>query len=233
MSRKIQFVTTEKEIHDKVDIPKPTKSYIPNWYKKSDNFIGGQMKFLEGGLNKDLKLCMPFLDSMMSGYTVELHCDLHVERQSDGSITFSWGETPAPIAMRNPDMAATLPRPAGHAKDMYAWVMPYGPYTPKGYSCLFTHPLNRFDLPFTTVSGISETDNYPMPGEVPFFFKAGFEGILPAGTPILQIIPFKRENWTSSQMPFDEKFNRRTLYQVTRTFFGGYKKLHWVRKNYE
>jgi hypothetical protein len=34
-------------------------------------------------------------------------------------------------------------------------------------------------------------------GSIPFFIKKGFEGIIPAGTPILQIIPFKKDNWTS------------------------------------
>ena len=31
---------------------------------------------------------------------------------------------------------------------------------PEGYSVLFTHPVNRFDLPFTTLTGMVDCDRY-------------------------------------------------------------------------
>lgn len=232
MSKKIDFVTIDQEVHDKIEIPRSAKSFIPDWYKKADSYIGGKMKPTENGLLKDIKLCVPFLDVMTAGYNVELLCDIIVERKG-GTTHFHWTETPAPIAMRDRNMAHTMPRPAGHEKQMHAWVLPYGPRTPMGYSCLVTHPFNRFDLPFTTTSGIIDSDNYSMPGEVPFFFKEGFEGILPAGTPVAQIIPFKRDNWKSSKAPLDMSFVRKQIYSVQKTISGGYKKLHWSRKSYE
>lgn len=232
MTKKIKFVTTQQEIHDKIDIPKPSKKYVADWYKNSNHFIGGEMEIKEYGLNKDLKLCAPFLDVMISGYTVDLLCDLVVERNK-GEVKFTWTESPAPVAPRDKKMASSLPRPAGHDRNMYAWVMPYGPLTPPGYSALVTHPFNRFDLPFTSTSGIIESDNYSMPGEIPFFFKEGFEGIIPAGTPILQILPFKRDSWISEQAKFDEKFNRRQLYSIGKTLHGAYKKLYWVKKSFD
>jgi hypothetical protein len=60
---------------------------------------------------------------------------------------------------------------------------------------LITHPINRYDLPFTSVSGLADYDVYPLPGNVSFHIKEGFEGTIPAGTPIMQIIPIKREDW--------------------------------------
>lgn len=230
--KKIQFVTTEMEIQEKLNCPVPAKKHVADWYKKANNFIGGNMEVRDYGLNKDIKLCAPFLDVMTSGYIVELICDVVVEK-FDGSVKFTFTETPAPIAMRDKKMASTLPRPAGHDRDMYAWAMPYGPLTPPGYSALITHPFNRFDLPFTTTSGIVESDNYSMPGEVPFFFKSEFEGIIPAGTPIVQIIPFKRDSWVSEKRPFDSKFNLQQLYSIRRNLYGAYKKLHWVKKSFD
>jgi hypothetical protein len=32
---------------------------------------------------------------------------------------------------------------------------------------------------------------------MPFFISKGWTGILPAGTPYMQMMPFKREDWTS------------------------------------
>jgi hypothetical protein len=31
---------------------------------------------------------------------------------------------------------------------------------PDGYAVLFTHPFNRFDLPFTTLTGLVDCDRY-------------------------------------------------------------------------
>jgi hypothetical protein len=32
---------------------------------------------------------------------------------------------------------------------------------------------------------------------MPFFLIIGFSGVIPAGTPYVQMIPFKREDWAS------------------------------------
>ena len=61
---------------------------------------------------------------------------------------------------------------------------------------MITHPLNRNDLPFITISGIVD-GNFAISadGNVPFYIKNNFEGIIPQGTPIAQLIPFYRQNW--------------------------------------
>ena len=68
---------------------------------------------------------------------------------------------------------------------------------PEGYSALYTHPLNRFELPFLTMSGIVDNDHVRLPGTMPFFFLKAVTGIIPAGTPYAQIFPFRREHWQS------------------------------------
>lgn len=230
--KKIEFVPLSEEAYTKLNPPQPGIRHVPDWYKKSNRFIGGEMEVSENGLNKDLKLCHPFLDAMTAGYMYELSSDLIVDKK-DGAYRFVWADTPRTVQFRSKDMAKLLPRPAGHARDMFAWVMPFGPKTPPGYSCLVTHPLNRWDLPFTTTSGIMESDNYSVAGEVPFFFKNDFEGIISAGTPLFQVIPFKRENWTSSKIKFDETGIMKQMHSIHKTLYGGYKKLYWVKKSFE
>jgi len=226
-------MASSAEAAAKLNHPSPAKNHVPGWYKAATRFMGGTMKVTDyGTINKDIKLCIPFLDAMTSGYVVELPADLLVERTRDG-VSFYWHETPQIIEFRDKNMATTLPRPSGHDQDLYAWLMHWATILPSGYSALFVHPLNRFDLPFTTTNGIVDADGYSTGGQVPFFLRKDFAGIIPAGTPIIQIIPFKRHDWKSELLDYDDDVIKRNLYAVTRFIVGGYAKLFWNKKRYE
>jgi hypothetical protein len=69
---------------------------------------------------------------------------------------------------------------------------------PPGYALMFTHPANRFDLPFTTLTGLVDCDRYHQ-SWIHFparWHDEGFSGVLPRGTPVAQCFPVKRETWT-------------------------------------
>lgn len=208
--------------------PKPAKNYIPNWYKQTP------LTYDSHPTSQTLKRCVPFLDGLTTGYIAELWCDILVETKPDGSKTFSW-HTPEliPIEQRPMDSTMLLPTPAGHSQQRLTWLIPYFMKTPKGYSSLITHPLNRFDLPFTTMSAVVDTDGIMHTGRLPFFIDNNFEGIIKKGTPIYQIIPFKREDWLSKedndQLVKEGRKNHRIS---TLSFSGWYKKNKWVKKNY-
>ena len=117
---------------------------------------------------------------------------------------------------------------------LFSWISHWGIETPKNYSCLFTHPLNRTDLPFITTSGIMDTDKWGIWGNQPFSLKTGWEGILPAGTPIIQVIPFKRETWKSEIAKTSEKSEWGRVENIKRNskFRGYYKSNYWSKKFY-
>jgi hypothetical protein len=104
--------------------------------------------------------------------------------------------------------------------------------TPKGVSILFTHPSNRFDLPFRCFSGFVDTDKYNLPVHFPFILKKGFEGIIPAGTPVAQLFPIKRTNWKSKVVKWDADESYKANRNFQRTFAASYKKNYWNRKEY-
>ena len=70
---------------------------------------------------------------------------------------------------------------------------------PPGYSLLFTHPVNRTDLPFTTLTGLVDCDRFhDTPPNFPArWHDTGFDGVLPKGTPVAQCLPVKRESWNA------------------------------------
>ena len=230
--KKIKFMAVTQDIGNKVNPPAPAYKHVPDWHHKATRFRGGSMQLESYGLNKDLKLCIPFLDALTSGYIFELPADMLVQRDSQG-VTFYWHEEPQLLEFRAKDMATTLPRPAGHDEDLYAWLLHWAPILPPGYSALIVHPLNRFDLPFITTAGIVDADKYSAGGQVPFFLRKDFVGVIPAGTPIMQIIPFKREDWTHEIKEQDPAWITKMTYSVQRHLYGGYKKMMWQRKSYK
>ena len=70
---------------------------------------------------------------------------------------------------------------------------------PPNYSLLITHPVNRTDLPFTTLTGLVDSDLYH-DSRINFpahWHDLSFTGVLPKGTPVAQCIPVRRERWDS------------------------------------
>ena len=106
--------------------------------------------------------------------------------------------------------------------------------TPKNYSTLVVHPGFEYDLPFITVPGIIDSDEYFSDGLLSFFIKKGFQGVIKQGTPLAQLIPFKRNNFTHTiTRELDEKKVYRQHLIFTSMFMGAYRKLFWKRKKFD
>jgi hypothetical protein len=99
---------------------------------------------------------------------------------------------------------------------------------------MFTHPINRPDLPFYTMTGIVDTDTFPVPVNFPFFIREDFDGIIPEGTPIAQVIPFKREDW-KADVDVENQSNPPVsfLNNIFSPPFNFYKRNFWKRKKYQ
>lgn len=215
--KKIKFLAVHKEID--VLPPTPASKHIPSWFRQIDGVINGI---------ETVKKCMPFLDAMMSGYTISLPADVYFdsERVTHNSHIDL-------VSTHDKSQLDGLELPAEYKDQPFKWNNSFVAKTPKGYSTLFIHPINRIDLPFFSLAGVVETDKFPVAVNFPFFVKKDFEGIIEAGTPIIQAIPFKREDW---KMDLDEIKNG----QIPIDFFNSrlnppfnyYKRKFWVRKKY-
>jgi len=209
-------------------IPVSAKSEIPQWYKD------GESTYTVDGKNQmpGLKGCVPVLDALITGYLVKTSVDIYIVKNEDKTISINFDKNlngHDPVGLRPKELGATIPRPAGHLSDHLVWASNWGWKTPKGYSMLVTHPLNRWDLPFTTMSAIVDSDKFHGPGNMPFFLKEDFEGLIPKGTPYLQLIPIKRKGWTAILDPALIEFSKENGSAGTR---GGYKKNMWQKKTY-
>jgi hypothetical protein len=228
----IEFNPTSLEVENLVQPPKPAKNSIPDWYKKIPTF-NKKLEFddLEpSAANVNLKHCMPFLDALNFGYIQETWVEIHIKKVNN-TIEYRYATTPEIINHRDLSHFSISNK---YVPIELVWKNVWMPKTPKGYSVLITHPLNRYDLPFITTSGVIDSDNFntSVDGNIPFYIEEGFEGIIPVGTPMYQIIPFKRTDWNSRKNKLDIKNNEKTHFEIRKRFTGSYKNFMWERKRF-
>ena len=219
----------EQHLTEYIALPQPARHYIPEWYKKASMYATG--KPTANPPNNTIKACMPFLESYSNGYIFELWQDIVVTQTPEGPM-INWNVGPEVVHFRDAVSGQGLPVPAGHHWQHFAWNSPLCIKTPPGYSFLLTHPFNRFDLPFTTLSGIADADEGIGNGNIPFFLKEGFEGVIPKGTPLYQILPYKRDDWKSKFSPKIVPVVARFKYESTRVLSGWYKRTLWKKKTW-
>jgi hypothetical protein len=213
--------------------PKPATASVPDWYKDLPSYMGGEKKPTgEGSTTGTIKRCMPVFDAIVNGYVLYTNVDVWVS-QKDEQPWFEWPSF-GPIQWHPVEQAPNHPNRNGHQATYPKWINPWAIQTPPGYSVLFVQPMHRESV-FTILPGVVDTDQYNAPVNFPFVLNnIEFEGLIPAGTPMAQVIPFKRESWEMSigtQEDF-EKQNKTTIRLRTR-FFDSYKSQFRQSKEYK
>lgn len=213
--------------------PTPSSRVVPAWYKDMPLYTrGGTKPELEPG-NSSPKACMPLLDALTAGYMFVTPHDVEVriyDNPNEPKVEYGY-KGPSIIKTRGRDLAGMMPSPNGFTPGIYIWHTAFEAITPPGYSMLYTHPLNQDHLPFRTSSGIMDTDIYGHSGSIPFSIKIGFEGIIPKGTPFLQMIPIKRESWKAFNSPIEEDEGVTAIPRTT--IRGFYRDNWWQKKEYK
>lgn len=229
---KIIFTNIYQLDKNVIDQPKPASAFIPEWYKKMSPWITGKKEPFpdDKSANQTVKKCMPVFDMITAGYIITSPCDVWV-KQVDNKPYFSWTNFnvidfhPITQTEGHPISKGGLPSPK--------WINPWSIKTPKGWSVLFITPTHR-DLPFSILPGIVDTDTYNNPVNFPFKMNdPAFEGLIPAGTPIAQVIPIRRESW-NMRIGGDKELKEIDTIQrkMTTVFFDRYKRFWWNRKEY-
>jgi hypothetical protein len=210
-SKTIVFQPFNEYVEASQSQPVSASECMPDWYKKLPRYVNNSDKPIKALGVKDLKMCVPFRDAMITGYMILLPADIEVCISANNDVdvfcnpqlTFEIVHKRGVLTEQNQGFG--MPNPIGTVPIMFAWSALFGISTSKVDCVLVTHPLNRNDLPFVTTSGIIDSGFFKMSGNIPFFIKEGFSGVIPKGTPIAQVIPFKRESWTSKHLRSDRK----------------------------
>jgi len=74
-SKEIEFSAHEDYFNLKEDYPEPIKLNLPDWFKKLKHSVD----------HKTIKGCMPFLDSLTSGYLLKMPQDFYIQHNVDNT----------------------------------------------------------------------------------------------------------------------------------------------------
>jgi hypothetical protein len=229
-SLRTKVLKFESAVEHYPNILVPAKTTLPKWVKDTPKWK--DTKPNADAIGKTFKHCSSFLDTFIVGYVVTLPYDIVVE-QTEFGPHLKWPINEPLVRVRDGDTNSSIPTPTGYSPLHFIWEFPVAIEIPKGYSLLLAHPFNQHQLPFLTLSGIVDGEFVVSAGgNVPFFVSSSFEGVIPQGTPIAQVLPFKRESWSLKATPGVLKkgqlFGRSSISRIQ----GWYKANIWVKKHY-
>ena len=139
--------------------PIPAVLGLPDWLKSMPQKTFNPSFGVE---SPTVKKCPPFIDAMTYGFLVLLPTDLRVQ---DGE--FSWNfDVPEGFASEGSHSPIDFHDPSQLCGSPFLeddrFIIKFNSFwtieSPPGYSLLFTHPVNRHDLPFTTLTGLVDCE---------------------------------------------------------------------------
>ena len=169
--------------------PVPAREVQPAWLGRLRGRDRAELSATNNGLT--VKRCVPFLDALSLGWILPLAATVRLEISNDGrDVQAGWELDTEMVSSHNAFQAAGHPR---EPRPTFKFHNPWTIRTQRGWSCLFTPPLNRPSEVVEVFSGVVDTDRYPSAVNFPFV-PTGADGvhILPKGTPLVQVIPFAR-----------------------------------------
>ena len=249
-SKEIKFISHKDYVDLKEYHPTPIKLNIPDWYKKlSHGVLDGKILTVKG--------CMPFLDTLTTGYSLKVCQDIKLEHNVWNDERMQY-ETYYDVGnmvegmMLAKGLNFNFKQPSSHPPEQLGdspankknklgpfhkinnpWIIK----TPPGYSCLFLPPMNNHDDRFSIIPGIVDTDTYPSEINFPIIINGDkyktLKTVIKQGTPYVQVIPFKRESWKMKIEGQDSKeFNRKKIFYPLK-IIENYKTKYWSKKSWK
>jgi len=235
------------DLNDKETHPIPAKLNLPEWYKKLEHTPP----------NRTVKGCMPFLDTLTSGYILKMPIDLYIEHNvekvnSNEKDTSQFANTfdCAPYYQNSfininykgefhgPNQLEGSPLiEKNNSLAIHKILNPWKIKTPKGYSCIFLPPLNNTDDRFSIIPGVVDTDVFEQEINFPIVINGDkyptLKTTIQKGLPYVQIIPFKRDSWKMKIKPHEIKDKIKNTLRYNLNFFRNYQNNFWNKKSWK
>jgi len=180
-----------------------------------------------------VKRCIPFLDALSAGFVIPLWSDIYVSAK-EGALSLSFPRNfPMSSSMEQHGYDQFPGHPLAekpYGKHFMKFINPWLVETAPGYSCLFTSPLNHLEPRFKILDGVVDTDTYHNNVNFPFLWTGGDgEFLIPKGTPLVQVIPYRREAFTLEVGATDVERRANTKARLGTNLKDSYRKEFWSK----
>lgn len=239
MSKKILF-KTEIEGLETIAPVKPSSFYFPKWFKDMPEHLDKDPGEPYDPIHRNLfgkvgdigkkfyvstmKRCPAIIDFVSEGFIIPMWADTLIQRD-DINLEHDNKNFPARISHHQSEQLTGMPLGEGDFKDALKFESPWFIYTPPGYSTLFIAPFYQYEKRFTILPGLVETDGWHQINFPTIIHEKEF--IISQGTPLVQVIPFKRSKLSLVMDLINDKDKR--LIQagnniISSRFINGYRK---------
>ena len=202
----IEFKTDVKGLEEIAPV-KPANYFLPRWFKDMSDYIETagnyektQSRFFDrkGETAKKhtsatVKRCPAIVDFITEGYIIPMWADTLVQRDMEtleyDNKNFKYG-----IEFHGKEQISGWNLRKTDFPEGVKFLNPWRIYTPPGYSVMFMTPTYQFEKRFTVLPGIVETDSYHHVN-FPSIWHTTKDAVIERGTPFIQVIPFKRDEW--------------------------------------
>lgn len=230
----IKFITADEIVAKHFSV-EPAKKLIPEWYKNTPRLLGEEsidaLAQVKGTTNRSIKACVPVLDYLTSGYIIKTvsHTKFQNENTEDSSCVKYATSDQSSIATHSHKQCPV--KIEGERKTYIKFNSPWVIKTPPGYSCYFYQPFFHMENRFTVLPGIVDTDTYDKPINFPGWIMGKDEVEVEPGVPLIAVLPFKRESWTSEVKYDPEQFHKPSVFD--KFLNEAYKRFFWAAKSYK
>lgn len=233
----IKFIAEDRYSFEVCPKPFPASQSIPEWWKQASPYIKSKenpdgKKIIVNNFqsNASFKKCTPMLDMLSSGYIVPLWSDVQIKKV-EGIPQITWRVQKNVFELQNPEDVEV---PVGYSKVQFKFLNRWIPKLPRGYSAMVIPCPGYQNNIFKPMSAVIDYDKTTHPLHPPMFLRNDFEGIVEKGTPMFQIVPFKRNNWESTfSFLNDQDYNINIDRDVKSTIVNNYIKNFWEKKTYK
>lgn len=237
----ISFISSLPKMGKAFPEPEPLSKNIPEWYKSQFSYQDNDKTPKNGFQNITVKKCMAISDVLLMGYILKAPFDIYLDT-TDGQTLKQ--EVPGSYQVFTRAVTGNhkefqydkMPIDKDfYVRDLLRINMIWLIKTKPGYSCLFINPMLGDESPLMSVPGVIDTDEFLSTGLFSFFVKKNYKGIIKKGTPLIQVIPFKREDFNYEIIKDPDIVKKLDEQDATirTSFSSGYKNLFWKSKKYK
>lgn len=196
---RIEFIC-DKEEYGAIPEPEPASKHLPEWYRHLPHQASGRDARISLD-DKTARKCAPLLDAMTAGWIMKLpyETEVSIDRSTKQMQVRSRGSE---------ELTTIFPwRAVGGERSDFdyppiqinlRWIVK----VPPGHSLFVVPPLNRDEYAdlFRPYAGFIDADKRFNQMNTVIQWQRDYTGVLDAGTPLVQIIPFRRDGMVSQAL---------------------------------